>query len=487
MNCKKCGAETVEGANFCSACGARLDGKKVCRSCGNLVDENFAYCHFCGACLTKNSIPVAKKKAVKTENGEKPALWSKVFSIINKVSDGVGVLGVLFALIFVFCIGVTAEVGRTEETSNLYYYFSDFFKEINELEVIDPNFRSQYLTSCYVFGIIGLIVAVASIVCVLTFASLAVVTFVRNYLGYTEKSSVKWSILTMVSYLLGAGAFYMLHIAGLEGEIYTEMSGATIAGIILCSLALGITCAGKVVARGKGNFRKNVMIKYALALGAIIFASVVFCLIKNSACAIELLVNANDQKESVEASAPFLLFTGGFIAGFDSELSVLYNASGDQVYLATVLEYADSAFLKLLIYSIVLQTVTLAGFIFAGVALYKNLRNVGENQSSSAVLWWSLAFASAMCALVFAILFDACLSGFIEDIIKMSNEYLTKNMRPGTVLISGSCEVSFARYIVIMVFCGLGFALSIVQSVFNKKAKVEDEAIFEEEARVQLS
>ena len=103
MECKKCGAPTVEGAIYCGYCGARVDGKKECCSCGQLVNEEFAFCIYCGtridgkkvcsncatvhegnfcpACGTESVTQKTAKKAQSAKQTNVKTMFSKIFPL----------------------------------------------------------------------------------------------------------------------------------------------------------------------------------------------------------------------------------------------------------------------------------------------------------------------------------------------------------------------------------------------------------------------
>ena len=47
MECKNCGAALSEEAKFCSACGARTDGTRICPSCGKSAPAEALFCPHC--------------------------------------------------------------------------------------------------------------------------------------------------------------------------------------------------------------------------------------------------------------------------------------------------------------------------------------------------------------------------------------------------------------------------------------------------------
>lgn len=468
MNCKKCGAEALDDAKFCGQCGARLDGKKLCNGCQSVVDETFSYCPYCGSDLEVNDgKKAARAKALRAEKNR--ALWKKVLPITDKVGDFVGILGVLIAVIFVFLIGSVIEMGGIEEADNIYYFFSDAIEEMKQFEVIDPFFKGQTETALYIFIGIGIFVAVSAMVGVVTFGALAVITLVRNYLGKTEKRATKWSILAMLTYLIATASFYTLTILILGEETLTELDDATTAGVVLCSIMLGLTCICKMVARGKENLSRPAMMEYAFALGLIAFASVVFCLFKNSAFVCELEVIIQGRRFKTQAGSPHLLFTSGFIVGLDSSLSIFYDQPNNGFFLGTIMSMADSAHTKLIVFATLLQLVTIASLIFVGLGIYKSLRNVSEETSSSALVYWSVSLACAILALVLAILYGTTFTGFIEELVAFFVDYTTQNT--STLPYTIDYDVAYGRYIAIAIVTAGGFALSIVQTVLKRKCK----------------
>ena len=136
MECKKCGMPTVEGATFCGYCGERIDGKKACAFCGQFNDEGQAFCVYCGAridgkkvckncgslyetnfCPTCGYSELKKPQSTQPKKDTQPkkekksgkGLFAKILDI---ASNGSLMLGVIFAMIFVFFIGLvtTAEI-----------------------------------------------------------------------------------------------------------------------------------------------------------------------------------------------------------------------------------------------------------------------------------------------------------------------------------------------------------------------------------------
>jgi ribosomal protein L40E len=46
--CRKCAAQTVQGAKFCHGCGAAIEMILNCTSCGSRLPANAVFCSQCG-------------------------------------------------------------------------------------------------------------------------------------------------------------------------------------------------------------------------------------------------------------------------------------------------------------------------------------------------------------------------------------------------------------------------------------------------------
>ena len=64
MECKICSAKLPEDSIFCSVCGARVDGKKICPKCEKLIEENAIFCRYCGTRLEDVCSDKVEKSAV---------------------------------------------------------------------------------------------------------------------------------------------------------------------------------------------------------------------------------------------------------------------------------------------------------------------------------------------------------------------------------------------------------------------------------------
>ena len=67
MKCKKCGAENLDDAKFCSACGSRLDAK-YCQKCGKVNPDNAKFCNYCGSLLNTDGEATEDNAGLNQEN-----------------------------------------------------------------------------------------------------------------------------------------------------------------------------------------------------------------------------------------------------------------------------------------------------------------------------------------------------------------------------------------------------------------------------------
>ncbi len=75
MKCKSCGAELIEGSNFCFKCGSKVERELRCTQCGIKLPEGSVFCYKCGA-------KVGDSCEVKSESTE-DNLLEEIFSSIE--------------------------------------------------------------------------------------------------------------------------------------------------------------------------------------------------------------------------------------------------------------------------------------------------------------------------------------------------------------------------------------------------------------------
>lgn len=466
MVCKKCGSSTEENAVFCGVCGARVDGKKPCGACGYLNVDTNAFCVQCGSRIDGKKVcscgtayegnfcpscgkggQKAETKKIALHKGNKgvneDGTWARVCRILKLIGGGAVMTAVLFSLIFVFCIGFKAVTGG--ESLTIYDYFYQGFKDIADIgkTIQDSTFRSFYDTAGYTYASVGLVGVVATLGSVITFSTLAIVRYVKGWLGKTDKRATKWCVATFISYATGVAFLYALNIA--EINYYTagvgarlgqlvEMTGATKAGLLLgiIFLAIGLLCF--IVA----NFRKENIVKYAFAVGLTALASVIFCMVKNAGVSMEF---GEDGETLIYVSANPLAFLMGFIAGT--------GVPNDK----TVAIY-DTFFLQANIYTILFQAFAILMLVFMAIALCKTLRTFYGN-GKFAIVGWIISIIGSIGLLVTTVLLRGAMLTLIEDL--------------GREL---EVSVYFGWCIVLIVLSVVGLVASIVGNKLTKN-KVE--------------
>ena len=261
MECKFCSTENSDNAVYCKNCGKRLDGKIVCPSCGKTTDAG-AYCEMCGARIDGKLVcecgaivegnyclqcgrpsPKIKFKpadarqraaAYAATDGSYVAPWQKIVKIVSSSS---AMLGVLMAFIFVFMIGVKADLkGKAPSeisalfdlnlSEKIWYYFGDAYSEIQDSLLSMTEYSGQYATSLYINAVFGTIIASLTLIGVCVGAVITTVSFVKHF---TEKKefNFKAAVFTIGTYLAGSMAMLALEYVKVAAKGYTSSGSAT--------------------------------------------------------------------------------------------------------------------------------------------------------------------------------------------------------------------------------------------------------------------
>ncbi len=492
MACKKCGAETLDGAWFCGSCGTRVDGKKPCVACNQLNDENNAYCVYCGTRIdgkkfcahcgtefegkfcpncgygdekTKGKIKkLSESPFIEVEKAEKKWTLKRILSL---TASCLGILGVLFALVFVFFIGAKAEVIGNEISTgktklNLFYFCGEFFKEAKAELALSDGELPKYLTefSMYTYGIVGLTITIATIALVVTFATLAIVTFVMNMLGKSCKSADKWSVLTMSSFFFGAGAFYGLHKLTVDftakaSSVSTSvpagitLNGATKAGIILCAILLGLFAVCKIVAKGKELFKANAIVKLILGVVGVALSAVLFICLENSGVAHSITGKGSGVVAGLEMKGGFAFFLLGYGVNFLMGITDLRNT--DMIWEVQ----------KAVICGNIAQILLTVALIFAVLSLCYKLLVTTEDKARLGLVWAIATFVLVVTALVFALISTGAMNNMYEMSLSLGG-----NTGLDTIN-SKAVEFKTAGIIVAVVFATLNLGVTIAQAVLN--------------------
>ncbi len=441
MLCKKCGKEAVEGAIFCGDCGGRLDGKIACISCGKLNEDVNAYCNFCGARIDgkttcKNCGTAYESKFCPT-CGQQAAATSKVCeekqpasseSLLKKICKIVGgasvMLGVFFSMLFVFFVGLelSQSTGGALEKIDIFYFFGDAYKEIDELATGSMLDWFALRTESYhlLYCIVGTVLSSLTLLSVVSFGTVAIVKYALSWAKKTEDKSHGWAIATIVSFLAGTALFYAYNaatvgisgsslgaLAGQAAETSTSFNGGAIAGIVLSAVALGVGLIFRYVRVGGGVWKGSKLPQTVCALVGVALAGVTLTLFKNALLSAGLDLTIVQNSSRVRG-------TIGVSSGFLEFVTLAYALLGGLVTdrSAEYYEFVTVKLDELAIYGIVGQALLIACILFAAIALGKCLQGVcGDGKSG--VVWAALGLGAAIGLLVFSTLS----AGAVQDIL----------------------------------------------------------------------
>lgn len=500
MDCKKCGAPAIEGAIFCGACGARLDGKKTCSFCDQLNDENNAYCVFCGARIDGKTVcscgtaysgafcpqcgisnrglkkhRTQTKKAVVKESFEnndgalcKEVKWRRV---LDYVGSGIAMLGVLFALIFVFFIGVKAGgVGVIpEEEQTIFYYFGKYYREAKSLVHVGSSWFNKLMEeNLVVYGVMGTVIGAVSLLSVITCGTVACIRFVRNMMGISEKKADGWALVTMFSFFIGASAFFALHSGGFTIDAYNakeiqeelledlglsalsvSFTTATKLGVIFCAIFAGAFVFCRLIVKGKSVFNASYIIKLIFATLAIALSAVVFCLVKNAGMVVEMRV-FDDYAFQADAE---IMFKVNYLDA--TSLMNMLCADVDTNYTKVTIA------LDTMRYSNTFAQISLfVALVGVGGAVCTNVNNTFKGRTFGGLTWAIVGLVGTIALLVCTLISYEQLARLFE----LFNFTAEEGFRMDTKLTSVICAVVFAT---------LNLVATCVVCLFRKREKVE--------------
>lgn len=239
MDCKKCGAQLVDDAIFCSQCGARVDGKIACKNCGREIVEGSVFCPYCGKRLdgkrtcnncgtafAGNFCPKCGKPYGAKAVQEKPATEKAQQKVAKPVcaekekksdSSGKNVLNIVkqsllysaLCIMFICCffvsMNVIVEVGREQvsESSGAtsFYFLIDIFKEVKaDLAegVLGKDYFIEYEVSEWLLsGFMALCVAVIMVISI-TFFIIGTVKYVKAMMNKRRINMSKYVVVPAI-------------------------------------------------------------------------------------------------------------------------------------------------------------------------------------------------------------------------------------------------------------------------------------------------
>lgn len=316
MICKICNTENLDGATFCSGCGARLDGRFECPSCGGTCAEDALFCPHCGAKLDqketckkcgtvfegkfcpKCGTPVSSETPAPTEQSpkeqpaeppKKPRNWKKILFIVGgALAMASAVLALLFSLFIGFNVSMPIELGSEQGSlgstfigmggHNIFYYFYQNFKDAADMISSSPNLPLITVMGFYIKAVFGTMIALATLITVLTLTIKAATKY-ANYMHNGANSDFgKCAYGSCLAYFAGIVTLYALEFFSAELTYGNETvkvglapNGATITGIVLCSVFIACYLGFCIAIRGKKMLQKRTLCEaICSAVGAVI-------------------------------------------------------------------------------------------------------------------------------------------------------------------------------------------------------------------------
>ena len=436
MICKRCETENPENAVFCIHCGKRLDGRIECPSCKEMCPEEALFCPMCGARLGEEAHTADTKKPEAKEESkteDKASRAGKVKKALD-LSGGICLMvGVLFALVFVLCMGlcVTVPSGTSFHTKSvmLWDFFGPEQAQIPDL-LKEDLFTGYELCTLLLPMILSTVISAGSLVCVIVFTVITAILFARH-LENPEVEYKKFAIAAILSFVLGASALLAVNYA-IRGvsDITLTFSKATLAGIILCSIFLGSYYILKNVALGKEFLKARTIVDFVSTTCAVLFLILAAVFAVRPA----LNITSNTGYSFLDAETNFMGFNT-FICGLFDTWKRLPEHFAEAYALSAVAQVAG---------------IVLVVFIF--VTLIKKFHAYGEESSGH------LGYSITLFTLAAVYLMFYCLSFHFGKELLSSSAF------------SDSFELSIAAApIAAVVMAAFVLATSITHKVLLKK------------------
>ena len=160
--------------------------------------------------------------------------------------------------------------------NNIYYFFGQAYSDMNyQFSLMSPS--SVAKTAYTLYNVFGTLISVSGLVLTTIFAILATVHSIKYLAGKSTNSPIKYCVYTIVSYLGFAMLFATLACQTQKAtgvELATTLNGATVAGIVLCLLALITAIAGNIMSKPREFFVKKNIVSLCLNGGKLLLLAI---------------------------------------------------------------------------------------------------------------------------------------------------------------------------------------------------------------------
>lgn len=487
MECLRCGASILEdGAVFCPECGARLDGKASCPTCGQWIEAKYAYCVFCGAKVNKKNtdkscnleqdgaFPPAcgttlaenNEASVSNENGKRR---NSTFAWIRA---GLGITLTLLSLVFVFMIGFQSflagdalafvEMGLDSDpqTIKLFYYFSDAYKEISSLKEV-LLFQSELpIIAAYIHAIMGTVISAATISCVVGFAVPAIINFVKFIITKVENNSGKWAVRSVIAYLAGCTALYVLNFCTLdlhlvireslnvgtvlEGVMTIGFDIVTIVGIVLCSVFLALYAIVNYIKRGRAWKSKETVFNCIFGVLTAAFA-IVACAVGQNASVGTAITITEGFSQNIKFAMSQLPFSSFLVSFIEPQIFSFF----DSPYVSQM----NTSYAFALVQEIMMLGVVACSLCAIAARIFET-----EGKTNGTLLFSILTAAFSIAQLIAGIVSQSIMHNLCGELIAGGSKAVTT-----TLIVSNA--------VIALVFAGLQLITSIIHSTIAKIQK----------------
>jgi len=172
---------------------------------------------------------------------------------------------VLFALVFVFFIGVELDGEKT----NLYTFFGEYYKEMDTTGIsssgvtVSKWWKNLLETQTTLYGVFGTVISALTLLSVVGFAAVAAVKYILSWVKKTENTANGWAVASILSFVVGSLLFYAhlrLNVSAVDyADIFSaigenaeiKFNGATAFGIAFSLACVGLGVIAATLSKGK--------------------------------------------------------------------------------------------------------------------------------------------------------------------------------------------------------------------------------------------